>query len=572
MALESAARGSEEAAGVVAESDLPNCGVCLLALDPNDSSDPIMHLPCMHALHRECFSNISERWSGEDGDLKCPTCGKTPNNCAADEARLMSGAAAAVTPPTSPIVVSPSPGVAQETTVEAPLEATLEDVAFALSLDGPPPASPTETTAFASPRLSAVSSVDTEQVELEPPVDVFGRPRVLSYMEAPVPLVAPRTLYCGTCSSPCVADKFRLTSKKDRTVRCPKCQVKLVQLYRAYGAWPTDEFRALSPDDQKEFMKQIGNVEGMANVKAKSQELFRRFTTQEEYFEDGGKFLPLKVWERKGFDAVAIQSHTDKANVIEHPVLGTCYRVSVIGRGTRGATGWERDSRLAGGRGKAKAAPATAPAAIEEGKEEEDAAAEGKEEEDAADDDNKKKKKRSRSSSSSDSSSSSSSSSSSDGKRRKHKSKKAKKSKKDKKNKKAKKEKARLAKAAKKAKAKEQEDKKAVKAATKQHAARAKVGADMEKKLATSKLPLSALIARPEFLHVPPTIRGPIEDGFRALEDAESKCHAVALDGSRELPGGLTCVKDRLLLKLVIYYSDHPLLMLMFSARPLSCF
>ena len=60
---------------------------------------------------------------------------------------------------------------------------------------------------------------------------------------------------------------------------------------------------------------------------------------QERFYELGGKFLPLSVWEAKGFDAEQIATRSADADMEEHPVVGMCYRVAIISSGRRQSTG-----------------------------------------------------------------------------------------------------------------------------------------------------------------------------------------------------------------------------------------
>ena len=44
-------------------------------------------------------------------------------------------------------------------------------------------------------------------------------------------------------------------------------------------------------------------------------------------FQSGGAFLPLSVWERKGFNAELTKTMSKEEDVEEHPVMGTTYRL-----------------------------------------------------------------------------------------------------------------------------------------------------------------------------------------------------------------------------------------------------
>ena len=215
----------------------------------------------------------------------------------------------------------------------------------------------------------------------------------------------------------------------------------MTQLHRAYGNWPTSEFKGMSPTDQMAFMREIGAKNTINDIKVSANELFNRFVKLEDNFSEGGAYLPLTVWATKGFNIDNIERLSLAGDVKEHPVLGTVYRVRILTVGRNGSKGWTRDSSFQSARvmqrppkrARTEALPAP-PAEAAEGAEGAEGAedAEPEAEEDGDDD-------------SSDSSSSSSSSSSSASKKKsKKKKKKAKKAKKvKKKDKKKKKERSR---------------------------------------------------------------------------------------------------------------------------------
>ena len=53
-------------------------------------------------------------------------------------------------------------------------------------------------------------------------------------------------------------------------------------------------------------------------------------------YNNGGEHLPLKVWEKKGYDTVRIKSLTAAQDIREHPVLGPTYRLKILEQGDRG--------------------------------------------------------------------------------------------------------------------------------------------------------------------------------------------------------------------------------------------
>jgi hypothetical protein len=66
---------------------------------------------------------------------------------------------------------------------------------------------------------------------------------------------------------------------------------------------------------------------------------FQKVEQHQQYYEDGGQFLPLSVWERKGFPVADIEAKSLPSDRRTHPVLGNTYRVAIMGSGQRGFKG-----------------------------------------------------------------------------------------------------------------------------------------------------------------------------------------------------------------------------------------
>ena len=47
-------------------------------------------------------------------------------------------------------------------------------------------------------------------------------------------------------------------------------------------------------------------------------------------YVDGGEFLPLSVWQNRGFNVADIAEKTPPADIASHPVLGKVYRVAIV--------------------------------------------------------------------------------------------------------------------------------------------------------------------------------------------------------------------------------------------------
>ena len=99
-------------------------------------------------------------------------------------------------------------------------------------------------------------------------------------------------------------------------------------LSRMVGSWPTEDFKDLAVEVQQAFFASIAD-KSKAEMRGMLEELFERIEKKEYNFSEGGQFLPLSVWERKGFDVGSIETKSGPEDIREHPVLGKMYRVRV---------------------------------------------------------------------------------------------------------------------------------------------------------------------------------------------------------------------------------------------------
>jgi hypothetical protein len=108
-----------------------------------------------------------------------------------------------------------------------------------------------------------------------------------------------------------------------------------VQLRRAFGSWPTDDFQLLSVEQRMAFYAGSEGLTG-PDVLRKARELLTASESHGEYYMDGGEFLPLSVWGRRGFDESRIELHSLPADMRMDRVLGQTYRVKVLSTGNKG--------------------------------------------------------------------------------------------------------------------------------------------------------------------------------------------------------------------------------------------
>ncbi len=110
-------------------------------------------------------------------------------------------------------------------------------------------------------------------------------------------------------------------------VICRGCNYKETNLRRIFGAWPIQEFDDLKEDEKVDFYQKCGTA--MADVRKHISETLVRVRMLRKEKARGGKFLPLEVYEKMGYNIEDIQSKSNREDIEHHPVLGTTYRVEI---------------------------------------------------------------------------------------------------------------------------------------------------------------------------------------------------------------------------------------------------
>ena len=454
------------------------------------------------------------------------------------------GAKAAAPPPPKSLVATATPAKSLVAAAPPPER----------SVAAPPPTSPGSSTPKSPGPIALVASDDSIALvasTASTAVVGLGRPTFQD----------DNSVWCATCGSQCSYEHCRIISKREGTWRCGTCRVRITQLSRGFGTWPVDGFELIPEAEAQAFFRDRALGSQKLSVQS-MQALMEKHEKHEEFYQEGGKYLPPDVWARKGYNPVDIVSKSGPDDYKEHPVLGPTYRVRLIETGKRGARGWSVVSQ-ANARGKKRKAdalqPPEAPAAIADAPQplEAPAAIEAA-----------PTPEPSSSSSSSSSSSASSSSSSAKHKKKKGKKDKKKKGKKDKKKKKKKdkkgekdyaekakkalekaKEQAKLAKEQQKEFAKAEKDaadKKKVELAkeAKDASDKRKVAEQIVNKVSPIILSFAADLAHPSFASLPAACVSSAKSLYRDLEQHDAKARAVIDDASNEFHLGITSIKD----------------------------
>ena len=71
------------------------------------------------------------------------------------------------------------------------------------------------------------------------------------------------------------------------------------------GRWPSATYEAL-PEDEKTRFTQDLHGRSQQEVEAYCAEKLKGYERHEEYYEEGGAFLPLAAWATKGYDVDSI--------------------------------------------------------------------------------------------------------------------------------------------------------------------------------------------------------------------------------------------------------------------------
>ena len=80
---------------------------------------------------------------------------------------------------------------------------------------------------------------------------------------------------------------------------------------------------------KEQVTKEIQEVNAKALPQAVNN-IFQKFSTKEEKYENGRVFWPLAKWAHEGFDAAKIAALSTQEDIQNHSILGDCYRVVLM--------------------------------------------------------------------------------------------------------------------------------------------------------------------------------------------------------------------------------------------------
>ena len=120
--------------------------------------------------------------------------------------------------------------------------------------------------------------------------------------------------------------------KNGQAWHCKQCKCLDTMLRRNQSPWPSPEFMECSPEEQADFFKknaQVNDCSGRLQwkvVKCSLIEVISKRRREQFSTEIRGRFLPLSVWEKKGYDVDVTQSQAEEEL---HPVLGRTFRLNL---------------------------------------------------------------------------------------------------------------------------------------------------------------------------------------------------------------------------------------------------
>ena len=297
-------------------------------------------LECSCTFHQQCLKNFVHASCGSMESLaamRCPNCRKD-----AIEMRESAAAAALAAGELGDLSAGSSSGgglgdLSAQSDHVSPI--TVDDVSASREITGD----------------LAIADTEVAEGDME---DAPGGPQPAD--SAPADEFPESDMSCTWCGTKAI--KLRCVSKRKCSFKCNTCNTRLVQLNAIYGNWPTEQFRLVSDAAKQEFYASIADVQGKVALETKTSAFLNVFEKNASVYSDVGEFLPLSVWQAKGFNIDDIERNTQVENTADHPVLGKVYRVAILSTGQAGEQGTERRTKLAKTTG--AAATSSSPASI----------------------------------------------------------------------------------------------------------------------------------------------------------------------------------------------------------------
>ena len=186
------------------------------------------------------------------------------------------------------------------------------------------PATPAAVPLSPKAKASPSGNVKAEAGEVDPKEKLHKSPE-----NSPEKTEGPQ----GPITVTCVCMKCNMEKSIDACIKkskkwiCKPCNTAATMLSQACeGGFNGKAFTNLTSDEQQEFWRNAAGA-SKRDLVASYQSKLRAIRTKEKAEGSTGDFLPLSVWQNKGYDTDAIQKNSLPEDIREHPVLGTTYRV-----------------------------------------------------------------------------------------------------------------------------------------------------------------------------------------------------------------------------------------------------
>ena len=319
----------------VAMAEAPECVICRSPL--NDGTE-VTSLPCAHSMHSQCLQNYASIKGQPVSALPCSVCKLVPAAAmqmapeapaAATSARVevvdviedaMEDVPELVQPDRVPVIADPD----DEEPLDTLVPAAAEKGKAKGTPRGPPRGRPKPK---AKPKAKKGKGKGKGKGKTAPAeaAPVAAEPVAVEAAE-PDPEAPPAMVPCVWCKVEVEAVEANCSSSRRGEYRCKACSSSRAALYRA-GAFPN--LQHMSNDEVQQFFTKCSelNIDGKLELSRTFQK--QHFEKEVETFAEGGSYLPLSVWQSKGFDTSRIEALSEPANIDEHPILGTTYRVVI---------------------------------------------------------------------------------------------------------------------------------------------------------------------------------------------------------------------------------------------------
>ena len=142
---------------------------------------------------------------------------------------------------------------------------------------------------------------------------------------------------CSKCLLPAELSKVRLVGKGTQTYYCRKCSNKISLMHKHFGVCSPPHYCSLSNEDKVAFWRSAASTK--EDLRVAMMKISEKYSLEKSLVSQDGEYLPLSVWESRGFSAADILNKSTEDMVQEHPVLGRCYRLDILSKSKVHETG-----------------------------------------------------------------------------------------------------------------------------------------------------------------------------------------------------------------------------------------